>query len=58
MKNIHQTPFGAFLCWLGIHLPVVGGWNDRDGYSSGAAGHPQSVWGGCIRCNAGWQWDN
>ena len=52
MKSIHQTPFGAFLCWLGLHLVV------RTGQNVDQYGNTFSAWGGCIRCNAGWQWDN
>jgi hypothetical protein len=52
MRPIRQTWFGSFLCWLGVHALVTTGHNtDQDGY-------PSSTWGGCVRCNRGWQWDN
>lgn len=46
MKDIKQTPVGKVLCWLGIHALVVTG------------GNTYSAWGGCVRCNSGFQWDN
>lgn len=52
MKEIRQTPFGRLLCWLGIHSPVIGGWN------ADSFGQVRSTWGGCVRCNHAWQWDN
>lgn len=52
MKAIRQTPFGSFLCWLGVHALVVTG-GIRDEY-----GNTTSAWGGCVRCNGAWQWDN
>lgn len=52
MGNIHQTPFGRFLCWLGVHALVVTGHNSDD------RGNPMSTWGGCVRCNGAFQWDN
>lgn len=49
---IEQTKFGALLCWLGLHLIITSGEN-RD-----ELGRTVSAWGGCIRCNKHWQWDN
>lgn len=49
MKPITQTPFGRFLCWLGIHQLV---WGQIE--------HPYarlSLSGGCVRCNKGFGWD-
>lgn len=43
---ITQTLLGRVLCRLGIHHPIISG------------GNPHSMWGGCIRCNRTWQWDN
>ena len=51
MKEIKQTPFGTFLCWLGVHALVTSGANVVDG-------RVLSAWGGCVRCNGAWQWDN
>ena len=53
MEQIKQTPFGRLLCWLGIHALVTTGFN-HDSF----IGKTHSVWGGCVRCNKGWQWDN
>jgi hypothetical protein len=49
---IRQTPFGRFLCWLGIHQTVSGT----------IYRNPDEPWnislvGGCVRCNNGFQWD-
>lgn len=52
VRPIRQTPLGRVLCWLGIHALVTTGEN-RDQY-----GRILSVWGGCVRCNGAWQWDN
>lgn len=52
MKPIRQTPFGRFLCWIGVHALVTTG-DNRDEY-----GRTMSTWGGCVRCNGAWQWDN
>jgi hypothetical protein len=43
---------GWLLCKLGVHDNVITGGN------VGQYGQQQSVWGGCIRCNKPWQWDN
>jgi hypothetical protein len=48
---IEQTPLGRLLCWLGLHLPVVGGWRGWD------ASTTTSVFGLCVRCHKGWQYD-
>lgn len=51
MPNIKQTRVGRILCWLGIHALITAG---RRYYDNGQS----SAWGGCVRCNAGWQWDS
>lgn len=51
MKPIKQTAFGRLLCRLGVHQLVEGG---RNVSSDGRSG---STWGGCVRCNSGYQWD-
>jgi hypothetical protein len=45
---------GRLLCKLGVHDNIVTGRNE------GELGNGlwQSVWGGCIRCNKTFQWDN
>jgi hypothetical protein len=49
---ITQTPFGRFLCWLGVHAIIT----QHIGANAHGEGHA-SAWGGCVRCNRGWQWD-
>lgn len=48
---IVQTRFGRLLCWLGLHLIVVGQMQNRHD------GMPGSLTGGCIRCNRTFGWD-
>lgn len=52
MKQIRQTWFGRILCALGVHALVTTG-DNRDEW-----GRAISTWGGCVRCNGAWQWDN
>lgn len=50
MESITQTPFGRFLCWLGIHQLT---WGQIE--------HPYaqfSLSGGCVRCNKSFGWDS
>lgn len=50
---ITQTPFGRFLCWLGLHLVIVSHSN-HDAWNNGHG----STFGGCLRCNKAFQWDS
>ena len=52
MNDIRQTWLGRTLCRLGIHAIITSGWNTDD------YGRVHSAWGGCVRCNSAWQWDN
>ncbi len=48
---------GRLLCRLGVHDNVVTGRNEGNPEEN-VHGAWLSVWGGCIRCNKTWQWDN